>query len=284
MTILISDMGDTVVDKFKKSSDQFADFTVLPKNGIWRKYLDKHPWLVTWLRSFQAKKAIRRRLKTGFETTDPDAAPDALEEDSRNPNQNNITDSEKQHNNITSTTPPPVPALPEDRPQDPDPATASSTHLLYHRLALNINRVVADLHSPSMNPKRYDYEEWVEFTRLIHHTTHAASISLDNDDGEEGLLEWDWIGTDSPLMSGLSEPQWVLGRLCESMDRLYRSERRREVGAEGRERVTRRREVNGGGGIVGGFTTDRDDGEVEMGLEMEGFRVDDDRVSGQAMS
>jgi potassium channel subfamily K len=35
MTILVSDLGDTVVAKFKKWSDQLADFTVLPKEGMW---------------------------------------------------------------------------------------------------------------------------------------------------------------------------------------------------------------------------------------------------------
>jgi potassium channel subfamily K len=35
MTILVSDLGDTVVAKFKKWSDQLADFTVLPKEGTW---------------------------------------------------------------------------------------------------------------------------------------------------------------------------------------------------------------------------------------------------------
>lgn len=33
MTILVSDLGDTVVAKFKKWSDELADFTVLPKEG-----------------------------------------------------------------------------------------------------------------------------------------------------------------------------------------------------------------------------------------------------------
>lgn len=33
MTILVSDLGDTVVAEFKRWSDQLADFTVLPKEG-----------------------------------------------------------------------------------------------------------------------------------------------------------------------------------------------------------------------------------------------------------
>jgi potassium channel subfamily K len=35
MTILVSDLGDTVVAKFKKWSDELADFTVLPKEGMY---------------------------------------------------------------------------------------------------------------------------------------------------------------------------------------------------------------------------------------------------------
>jgi potassium channel subfamily K len=40
MTILVSDLGETVVDKFKKWSDELADFTVLPKEGE----LETYPW------------------------------------------------------------------------------------------------------------------------------------------------------------------------------------------------------------------------------------------------
>jgi potassium channel subfamily K len=33
------------------------------------------------------------------------------------------------------------------------------------------------------------------------------------------LIEWDWIGEDSPMMSKGSEAEFVLDRLCESMQR-----------------------------------------------------------------
>lgn len=46
---------------------------------------------------------------------------------------------------------------------------------------------------------------------------------------EEGLVNWDWIGDDSPMMSGVTESQWLLDRLCESLVRL---ERRKEVAYE----------------------------------------------------
>jgi potassium channel subfamily K len=70
-------------------------------------------------------------------------------------------------------------------------------------------------------PKRYTFEEWVEFVRLIRLTGSKSRYRGDlNDEDEEGLVEWDWIGPDSPLMSGLSESEWLLERLCESLVRL----------------------------------------------------------------
>ena len=42
-------------------------------------------------------------------------------------------------------------------------------------------------------------------------------------------MNWDWIGDDSPMMSGVTESEWLLDRLCESLVRL---ERRKEVACE----------------------------------------------------
>jgi potassium channel subfamily K len=73
MTILVSDLGDTVVAKFKKWSDELADFTVLPKEGIWRAYVEKHPWLLNWLQNRIAAHEAKQRLRKGFDVADPRA-------------------------------------------------------------------------------------------------------------------------------------------------------------------------------------------------------------------
>jgi potassium channel subfamily K len=36
---------------------------------------------------------------------------------------------------------------------------------------------------------------------------------------EYGLLNWDWIGENSPMLATQTEPEWVLDRLCESLIR-----------------------------------------------------------------
>lgn len=114
-----------------------------------------------------------------------------------------------------------------------DTSTTPSHSVLSRQLALAIQKVSLDLRLPKA--KRYAYEDWVEFTRLIRLTTpekldralgRVISRADIEDENEEGLVNWDWIGNDSPLMSGESESQWLMGRLCESLVRL---ERRREV-------------------------------------------------------
>ncbi|KAF2262200.1 voltage-gated potassium channel, partial [Lojkania enalia] len=180
MTILISDMGDTVIEKFKTWSNQLADFTILPKEGIWRMFLDKHPWLLNWLQSWHDRRAAKKRLKRGFATMNPE----------------------------------------EGQAEDEGTPTPAA---LSRRLALCIRRVAADLRLPK--PRKYDYEDWVEFTRLIKFSKMLPGSSdgtTTQDEDEDELIDWDWLGENSPLMSGLGESEWLLERLTESLVRLER--------------------------------------------------------------
>ena len=214
MTLLVSDMGDTVVDKFKTWANDLADFTVLPKYGIWRAFLERHPWLLNWIQKRIEERAERRRVKAGFQIEDPEAASDDVEGDDRDELE------------LTTTTSTALPVLAQEAEADAQghvPTQAS----LARRLALSIRRVAGDLRRE--NPKRYDYEEWVEFTRLIRFSSSKAGEKGEGvleEEEQEGLVDWDWIGEDSPLVSGVSESEWLLTRLCES---LVRVERRTEA-------------------------------------------------------
>jgi potassium channel subfamily K len=202
MTILVSDMGDTVVNKFKEWSNSLADFTVLPKHGIWQHLLVRHPWLLNWLSKRAEAKAAERRLREGFGIEDP--------------TREEVGDQAELGINESGG--------------DEDLNAQPTTTLLSRRLRLAIRRISSHLTSPT--PKRYSYEEWVEFTQLIRcsslHTRKGrddGALALDEAQEEKDLGEWDWIGVDSPMVSGLSESEWLLRRLFESQDRV---ERRRD--------------------------------------------------------
>jgi hypothetical protein len=179
MTILISDMGDTVISSFKRGTFRLGDLTVLPKAGLWHDIVMQHSWLYNWMKKRTEKK--RRKAGLPIETSaDEDAQIASIEQLASE----DLTEAE-----LTS------------------------------RLAWAIRKTADDLHhSPG---KRYSYEEWCEFTRLIRFTK-VGLAQLEYDEEVDGVVEWDWLDENSPMLSQQSESEWILDRLCESLLRLLK--------------------------------------------------------------
>ncbi|KAF9693337.1 hypothetical protein EKO04_008648 [Ascochyta lentis] len=217
MTILVSDLSDTVVAKFKKWGNTVADFTVLPKRGIWQPFVDTNPWLQ---QRIEDRKA-RRRIREGFDTADPEAETADIDNDD---------DDEIETADTQQATAPTLPTLAAEA--ETDLTQAPSQASLSRRIALSIKKVSFDLRLAT--PKRYTYEEWVEFTRLIRYTTprrlnRVLGTTVTNEIEDEGLVNWDWLGEHSPMVSGVSESEWLLERLVESLIRL---QKRREIACD----------------------------------------------------
>lgn len=181
MTILISDMGDTVIASFKRGTFKLADWTVLPKAGLWRELLEKYPWLLLWLQKRSQKAAEKRRLAAG------------------------------------------MPVGPEEDESDPAPTLEQVSDLdnlddetIAGKLAIAIRHTANHLKDDP--PRRYCYEEWAEYTRLIRFS-RLSKEEIEQAEEEQGIVEWDWIGEDSPMLADSTESQWVLDRLCESLNR-----------------------------------------------------------------
>ena len=181
MTILISDMGDTVIASFKRGTFKLADWTVLPKAGLWRELLEKYPWLLLWLQKKSQKAAEKRRLAAG------------------------------------------MPVGPEEDERDSTPTLEQVSDLddlgdeaLAGKLAIAIRHTANHLKDDP--PRRYCYEEWAEYTRLIRFS-RLSKEEVEQAEEEQGIVEWDWIGDDSPMLADSTESQWVLDRLCESLNR-----------------------------------------------------------------
>jgi len=88
-----------------------------------------------------------------------------------------------------------------------------------------LNDVLLHLHDAATlgahAEKRYTFEEWAELTRLIRFTgVERPEEAVAEED--EDVIEWDWLGENSPLMTHVSEPEFVLDRLCESLVRYTR--------------------------------------------------------------
>jgi len=204
MTILISDMGDTVILAINRGTFTLADWTVLPKEGVWKEFLDNHSTLRSYLERKTKERETSKRLERGFELQDPDAA--GVLENSADPNS---------PESAIDT------GLALEKLCDEPPIL--SDHDLARKLALAIKRTANDLQAEP--PKVYSYEEWVEFTRLIRFSKEDAE-DVESEEAENGLIEWDWIGEDSPMLADVGESQWILDRLCESLNRYTRKQAR----------------------------------------------------------
>jgi potassium channel subfamily K len=186
MTILISDLGDTVISSFKRGTFKLADFTVLPKDGLWREVMDSNPWLFNYLQ----KRAQKKLLKKGLPVV---PIPDSADEYGI-PRQ---TIEQLAHEKLNEKA-------------------------MTKRLAFAIRKTADDIKGNYGEPKRYTYEEWVEFTRLIRFTKVDRIDDVEHEEETEGVVEWDWLAENSPFLSEQSEAEWVLDRLCESLLRLLK--------------------------------------------------------------
>src|SRR3569833_1177929 len=196
MTILIQERSSTVVSAVNRGTFTLADWTVLPKKGVMKKFLEDHPTLRQNLTRLSERRQERRRLKRGFQQQNPD------EETPQGTSIDSDMEKERKLERL---------------------AQEDSEHELARQLASTIKTVVKDLRANP--PRRYEYEQWVQFTKLIRFSK-VSKEEVELLEEEEGQVEWDWIGENSPMLADITEAEWVLDRLCESLNRYTRRQAR----------------------------------------------------------
>lgn len=136
--------------------------------------------------------------------------------------------------------------------------TGPDEHHYRHVLISQIRKVYAD--TTASTPKRYSYDEWVYFLRLLgederdatshKHAPELEDLTSRHDDdatrqkafelaGQEGAygkgnekapdkkrekVKWSWIGNRSPLMGDKEEAEWLLEKMFERLEESLRGE------------------------------------------------------------
>lgn len=196
MTILVSDLGDTAIGGFKRKVLDYGGMAFLGKG---------RGWGLDWFT--QRKDGIQRRLSHAGISQKRNSL--AIERRDASIEEQRVRDLDEPEAKPPQTI---AELLEED---------LSETELT-RRLGHAIKRVADDMKKHP--PKRYSYEEWVEFTRLIRYsrTNRPTDLTLEYDEAVEGLIEWDWLDSNSPMTSEQTEPEWVLDRLHESLIRIFK--------------------------------------------------------------
>jgi potassium channel subfamily K len=242
LTILISNMSDTVVKFVNDITIWIGNVTILPGEGGIKLAI-----------TYPVAKVTRGKIfGNAFRAT----APGLLGEASR-PRMNR---NQSSHHNYKKNDPESMAGQHDEqrglrqaqKAQDAElagnrgvPKSKKELHIV---LIDEIANVTRDLNSDP--PKKYDFEEWMWYLRLVGEDgTYSPSRSLGSSastsrekekDGETQRTPWSWVDANSPLMGGHEEPEWVLRRLT---TRLQRELRRVDDGLDPGGEVTGRRRL-----------------------------------------
>jgi potassium channel subfamily K len=91
---------------------------------------------------------------------------------------------------------------------NPDEDAQTRNQRLARRLAREI--LVLSKNLVKRPAKTYEWEQWRWFLEAIG--------EKDRENGGDGETKWVWLGEDGPLLSGMSETEWLLEKMCDRLE------------------------------------------------------------------
>ena len=228
LTILISNMGDTVVKGIRDLTLWLGEITVLPGEAGIRGRLKQVAAQTTRGKVFGEgtnSMVPSNGLRGDKKEVDAEKAPPpngvrssfAADADAEEVEEEELTEAGEAR-------------LRGDR-------LAEDIHEYHYLLAQEVRNVMK--HINESPPRRYTYEEWVWFLKLMgedeanpesHRRAPVQVKNARNKDPDIGgeiagkekdapMKEWSWLGNRSPLMGETEEAEWVLERLSATLER-----------------------------------------------------------------
>ena len=237
LTILISNMGDTVIKGIRDLTLYLGEFTVLPGEASTKDRLKQ---------SF-AKISSGNKFAKGPMKPKPFLEPPGFLGQKEE-------DSEKQSSSVHGDADRIAGALEQEElgkaseARDRGDSFEEDVHM-YHFLLIKELRNVLD-HTKESPPRKYAYEEWAWFLKLMgedeasvesHRKAPIKVVKADDaepelqqgqtDDRDDQKMKWSWMGNRSPLMGETEEAEWVLHRLSATLEKelLKQSQSRKNV-------------------------------------------------------
>ena len=238
LTILISNMGDTIVKGISDFTLWVGNFTVLPDEKGVRATLKESAHKLTRGKMFgervgETPPGILGEGNKRSQKEDEDDKPHNRKNDPESAAQRVAGDKANQE---TSR------AAKQGEGNDELPKSKHHYHLI---LAKEIGKVMKHLRSSP--PRKYTFDEWAWYLKLIGEDeasaeTHRKPKRKPRPDGE-GLgaammdgnkgVKWSWVGNRSPLMGNKEESEWVLERLMKTLEIELEKIRREEFEGKG---------------------------------------------------
>jgi len=228
LTILISNMGDTVVKGFADLTNWAGSLTILPGETGPKATL----------------RASMSRIKGNTNFIEPKSsigmsAPNGLDQKSSEGNSNSQKKNDIEDHALDRLTG----HLEEEELKEAEEAGEQGDelerdlHFYHYVLARELRNLMKDIQASP--PKQYAYTEWAFFLRLIGQNEDDSNLHrsapikpedgngtqekqleyVGKADGEDGDLRWSWLGTRSPLMGSKDEAEWLLERMAARLEK-----------------------------------------------------------------
>lgn len=222
LTVLISNMGDTVVKAISDLVNWTGTLTILPgENGM------KAAWR-------SAAQAAGKRFPGNFETTFPGKATPSKHGDESQKNRESAV-----HQHVVDRLGKYIEdeQLQEAREAGEHGDTVQrDRHLYLYVLSKELRQLMKDVQESP--PKEYSYQEWAWYLKLVgqdeadksNHRDPPIEPDQKREDakdereylgqggGTRGHLAWSWLGTRSPLLGNKSEAEWILEALSTALE------------------------------------------------------------------
>lgn len=224
LTIVISNMGDTVVKAISDLTLYLAEFTVLPGEAPVRDRMKQLAGKITGGRLFEDATEVEEPpglLGAGRKTDSEKGNAGGARAAATDFLASQVEDEE----------------LKEAREAESRGDKLGEDIHTYHYLLVKEFRNVMK-HLNESPPRKYSYEEWAWFLKLMgedesHSASHrTAPVKVKNDtdtkpdmqqaqtdDDEGGMRQWSWLGNRSPLMGETEEAEWVLEKLSMTLEK-----------------------------------------------------------------
>jgi potassium channel subfamily K len=226
LTILISNMGDTVVKAFEDFTIWAGSLTILPGENGARATLRASINKITRQRLFKADTFQMGQLMMPYsgENKREQEEVGTIEDHAMDQLASYIEDTEMAD---------------AEAAESHGDTLERDIHLYHFVLAKELRKLMRDVSASP--PRQYNYREWAWYLKLMGQDENDESLhrkppvkvrsrkplgrdktSLENlggAAGEDGDLRWSWLGTRSPLLGNKSEAEWLLEKLSAVLER-----------------------------------------------------------------
>ncbi|KAJ5116321.1 hypothetical protein N7456_000669 [Penicillium angulare] len=203
ITILISNIGDTLIHFIRDLTLYVGEITILPGDEPFLERLKdifRMSWSDKWVQETLGEKSTTQDVLNNLETDgDPEQA---------NCRAHRALETEEH--------------MKEESARVRGDITAESVHHYHYLLFREIRKMMEYTRSNLL--KEFDYLEWEYYLALISgkHKPSTDDQAMNEEDAERERMffeKWSWIDKRNPLLGEKSEVEWLLNALTEALER-----------------------------------------------------------------